>query len=74
MKADNKPFTVSITEKGSKDALPSIWYGGMANSWFNVIVNKKYRMYEVINGKYKGKVIDPKDCTKVTILIDKQPN
>ena len=67
---ENKPFTVMITEEGSADALPAIWYGGMANHWFNVVMNKQYRMYEVVNGKYKGKVIDPKDCKKVEIVIE----
>ena len=72
---NTKPFTVSITEKGSKRALPAIWYGGMAQSWFNVIVSKEWpSVYEVINGKFKGKFIDPKDCERITILLSNDKN
>ena len=64
-----KPFTIQITKKGAERALPAIWYGGMTNAWFNVIRSKQCpSVYEVINGKNKGKLIDPKDCEKITIL------
>lgn len=59
-----KSFKVSITEKGSQRALPAIWYGGKANEVFEVVKSQEWTsVYEVVSGKFKGKIIDPKDCT-----------
>ena len=68
----NEPFTVCITKEGSQRALPAIWYGGMYNRWFNVVRSKEWpSVYEVINGEFEGKIIDPKDCEKITLTITK---
>jgi hypothetical protein len=68
---DNKPFTVTITKEGSDRAFPAIWYAGKAGQWFNVIKSKQWpSVYEVINGTHKGKLIDPKDCERITIIVN----
>lgn len=65
MSTENK-FEVMITEAGSIRAQPAIWYAGMVNRIFTVIKSKEWSsIYEVVKGRYKGKVIDPKDCTIV---------
>lgn len=58
-----KAFQVVITQQGSEKAKPAIWYAGMAYYNFLVVKSKKWpTVYEVIEGKYKGNIIDPKDC------------
>lgn len=61
----NNQFKVTITEKGSAAALPAIWYGGKAGKSFTVIKSVQWpSFYEVVTGKFTGKIIDPKDCKK----------
>jgi hypothetical protein len=58
-----KVICIEITPVGSERAKPAIWYAGMVGVRFNVAKSISWAsIYEVVDGDYKGKVIDPKDC------------
>lgn len=63
MKKEFKPFDVTITKQGAKNAYPAIWYSGRDGETFTVVKSKQWpSVYEVFSGRFAGKIIDPIDC------------
>ena len=60
-----EPIEVYITREGAKAAHPAIWYADLVQAVFKVIKEPNYQVFEVVEGKYKGMLIDPENCEPV---------